>query len=232
MSVIIPATTGSGLQASSNLSSPQSFTKLIWAQFASTPTTLSDLIGAQNTAASTLAALVPVEFNSGKLSVSTGSGGGSDSFASQPTWTDWTCYALTGTTAGSGSLIGYWQDNAGGGFVSRSVTGVSFTNAFDNIGMNTMSVATTVAYYMEWNVVLTLTQLNAQFLSATPVITGASLSRYLPLAAATGAGADSSGNGFNMTINGSLTNGATLPTFPALSVPGAGPVPRTIFIMP
>jgi len=214
MSVLIPAINGDGLRSTTNLSNPQSFTKLIWVRFASTPTSIEPLIYAENSGSTNYAGLIPVQFNSGKLSVATGAGSGSDGFSSQPTWTDWTCYAITGTTAGANSLIGYWQDNAGGGFAALSVTGASFTNANDSICNSSMSVATTVAYYMEWNTVLTPAQLATQFLSPIPIVALANLSRYLPLANAATAGSDQSGNGYGMTVTGTLTDGTSAPTFP------------------
>lgn len=218
MSVSIAAVNGNGLTATTNLSNPQSFTKLIWAKYAGTPTTITNLVGAQNTGATSFALLTPAQFNSGSLSVQTGNGAGDDSFPSQPTWTNWNCYAITGTTAGAGSLIGYWQDNAGGSFKSRTVTGVSFTNSNDNIGKNTMAFATTVAFYKEWSTVLSPVQLQAEFLSATAVIS-AGLRRYLALVNAATAGTDTSGNTFNMTTTG-VSDGVGSPTFPAISSGG------------
>ena len=78
-----------------------------------------------------------------------------------------------------------------------------------------MPVAVTAAYYKEWNTVLTPTQLQTEFLSATAVVT-ASLRRYLALTNAATAGNDTSGNAFNMTTTG-LSDGVGLPTFPGVN---------------
>lgn len=217
MSVIIGATNGDGLTSTSNLSNPQSFTKAIWAQYASSPSTPSFLISSQNSGFTSLAALEVAEYNAGHMGISVGSGSGTDSFASQPTLTNWNFYVLTGTTAGSNSLNAYWQANTGGGFVGPlQYTGLSFTNSNDNICNNSMPVAITAAFYMEWGSVLTLTQLNSQFLSATPVISG--YRRYLPLTNASTALTDQSSNGYNFTTATGLTNGSSLPTFPAAKI--------------
>lgn len=137
-------------------------------------------------------------------------------FASNPVFGDWTCYVLTSTTPGAGSVNGYFQDNAGGGWVNLSLTGVAITLAYDYIsgGVTTVGMPSTFAYYMEWNTVLTQAQINQQFVSSVPVVALSNLRRYLPLANTTTAGNDSSGNGFNMTVAGTITNGASNPTFP------------------
>lgn len=209
MSVLIPAVSSSGLQATTNLSNPQSFTKMIWCKFGAQPVAYNPIMSAYNSAVSAYEEL----YANSSLHVHSTSTDAT--FATQPTWTDWTCYALTGTTAAAGSLIAYQQDNAGGGFVSANTTGVAVTVASDRIATGGNNQTMTVAFYKEWNVVLTPTQLQAEFLSAAPVITGASLRRYLALTNAATAGTDSSGNTFNMTAVGTLSDGTGLPTFPS-----------------
>lgn len=216
MSVAILAVSGNGLTSTLNLSNPQLQTKLIWAKFSASPATFTVIFSAHNGAFTQFAALLPSQFTAGNLSVGTGPGVGNQGFPSQPVWTNWNCFAITAGPAGAGSLIGYWQDNAGGGFKSVATTGIAFTNTNDDIGKNAMPVVMTVAYYMEFNAVLTPTQLQAQFVSATPLIFG-SLRRYYILADAVTAGVDSSGNGFNMVGTG-LSDGVGLPTFPAVSL--------------
>lgn len=218
MSVTVQSGGSYGLYSNANLSNPQSFTKLIWAQFAGTPTSYTNLLHS-NDSTPTDYALLAAGFTSGDLQVVTTSGS-YNNFASQPTWTNWNCFALTGTTAGAGSLIGYWQDNAGGGFVSKSITGLSFTNYIDAIGISAVAESFTCAFYMEWSTVLTPTQLQAQFSSAKPIITSG-LRRYLTLASASGAGTDASGNGYNMSTTG-LTNGASSPLFPITALGASG----------
>ena len=218
MSVLIPAVNSSGLQATTNLSNSQSCTKLIWCQYGAQPTAYSPLISTFNsgvTAYEEMYANTNLHIHSNTADAT---------FGTQPTWAHWTCYAWTATTAAAGSLIGYWQDNAGGGFVSANTTGAAVTVATDRIGTGGNNQTMTVAYYKEWNVVLTPAQLQAEFLSATPVITGASLSRYLVLSNAASAGTDTSGNSFNMTAVGTLADGTGLPTFlvPRLLLLGAG----------
>jgi hypothetical protein len=229
MSIVVSAA-NTGLTATTNLSNPQSCTKLIWVKFAGTPTSYNTILASHNSSYNQFNLLV-AGLGSGQLYISTAPST-FNSFGSQPTWADWTCFAMTSTTAGAGSLIGYWQDNAGGGFVSESITGTSFTITNDDIANQYANQAMTMAFYMEWNTVLTAAQLQTQFLSSTPIVALGNLSRYLPLTNAATAGNDSSGNGFNMTVNGTLTNGASLPTFPPVAPTGAGPVPRTIFVLP
>jgi len=198
------------LSSNSNLSNPQSFTKLIWVKHDSGPTGYNDLTGAANAAVSAGAVIISDTGDTAYVYDRTTF----TALPGSPTFTDWICYAVTGTTAGSTSLIGYWQDNAGGGWNTASGPGVNFTNFTDYI-FNDNNVGMTGAYYMEWNTVLTSTQLSAQFLSSTPLISSG-LERYLIMAASASAGTDTSGNGYNMTVNGTITTGSGAPTFPSV----------------
>lgn len=200
------------LVSTSNLSNPQSQTKLIWVKHDATPSGYNALLWSADGPANNYAGL-DTGSTASKISVQTGSATETN-FASNPaTWTDWVCYILTATTAGAGSCIGYWQDNSGGGFTSQAATGVNFTTAYDVIS-GALTNGLTLAYYMEWSVVLTGAQMNTQFLSATPVVQTGNLRRYLALANAATAGTDTSGSGFNMTVGGTITDGTGLPTFP------------------
>lgn len=137
-------------------------------------------------------------------------------FGTDPTLTNWTCYAMTATAAGANSLIGYFRENGAGSFTTLPVTGIaSFTASSITVGqIANATAAAEFAFFREWDAVLTPTELNAEFASATVVRT-ANLRRNLPMTNAASAGTDISGNGFNLTISGSLTDGASLPTFPA-----------------
>ena len=217
MSIHCASGGANGLDATSHLSNPQACTKLIWVKHDSNPSAYNSLVGATDSGITNYAAI-----NSGSavLSVQTGSGTFTN-FPSAPTFTNWNCLILTLATAGANSANGYWQDNAGGGFVTKAATGVSFTNFYDWIGgFGSLNVGLTLAYYMEWSVVLGSTDRATQFLSATPVVQLGSLRRYLALTNAASAKTDTSGNGFNFdNILGSITDGATLPTFPASVFP-------------
>jgi hypothetical protein len=210
VSIHVAAGASNYLSSTTNLSNPQSFTKLVWIAHDANPSGYNDILGAQNNTNASSARII-TEASTAYLYNQTSF----TNIGGAPTLTDWICFALTGTTAGAGSLIGYWQDNAGGGFTSNSETGLGFTNYLDSL-WSTSNVGMQAAFYMEWNVVLTLAQLNAQFLSATPVI-GSGLRRYLALASSTSAGMDSSGNGYNFTVSGTVTTGASAPVFPTKS---------------
>jgi hypothetical protein len=215
MSIVIASGASNGLSSTSNLSSPVNFTKLIWVQFAGTPTAATKICGCEDSTGVDWASL-GAGYTSGDLQIlaepSLG-GSGWANFSSQPTWGHWICLAVTGTTAGSGSLIGYWQDNAGGGFATVSMTGLSFTNSVDQIGIQTIGETYSAAYYMEWATVLTPTQLASQFLSPVPIVATGSVNRYLPLNSAVSPGTDASGNGHNMSVTGTLTTGTSGPAF-------------------
>lgn len=145
---------------------------------------------------------------------------GNVSFGSAPSTSGWFFWAITNAGAGAGNLLGYWQNNAGGGFVTASQTGLSFTPNNDYIGqVGSATCSAEFAYYKEFDSVLTPTQLAAQFLSAAP-ISGPTCRRHLVMAAAASAGTDTSGNGFNFSVSGSLTDGADNPTFPSSSPNG------------
>jgi hypothetical protein len=219
MSILISAA-NTGLRASTNLSNPQSCTKMVWAKLAATPTNFQTILNTRNSGA-TLFNQLFVD-SSGNLNIGTAPGTFTN-FSANPTYTGWVCYVMTSTTVGAGSLIAYYQPNAGGGFTSASITGQAFTISTDEIASEQLNQAATMAFYMEWNIVLTPTQLQSQFLSQSPNVALGNLSRYEQMTNAATAGIDSSGNGFNMSVVGSLTDGASLPTFPitqALS-PGA-----------
>lgn len=214
MSILLASGGVNGLTSSSNLSNVQSFTKLIWMKMSGSPTGYTALLAAINSGITAYAQLY-AGTGTAQLALSSNSSNLS-AFPSQPTFTNWNCYAFTGTTAAAGSLIGYWQDNAGVGFVSQAITGVAATVINDYIaGLSTLSFDITAAYYKEWNTVLTPTQLQAEYLAAAPVISGASLRRYLPLVNAATAGTDTSGNSFNMSAVGAVADGVGLPTFPS-----------------
>ncbi len=207
MSIHVAAGSGNFIGATTNLSNPQSFTKLVWVKHDANPAGYNDIIGAQDSGNTNSARIITEPSTAYIYNQTTYT-----SLGGAPTLTDWMCFALTGTTAGAGSLIGYWQDNSGGGFTSASGTGLAFTNYEDTI-FSTSNVGLTAAYYMEWNSVLTSAQLNAQFLASTPVVATGNVRRYMPLANSGSAGTDTT-NGYNMTVNGTITTGSGAPTFP------------------
>lgn len=134
------------------------------------------------------------------------------SFGSNPSTSAWFFWAVTNAGTGAGNCIGYWQNNTGGGFVTVSGAGLAFTPTQSSLGqVGSATCSAEFAYFMEFDSVLTPTQLASQFLSATPLT---SARRYLVMTAAASAGTDTSGNGYNMTVSGSLTDGASNPTFP------------------
>lgn len=224
MSILVSAA-NTGLRAASNLSNPASCTKLVWAKLAGVPTNFQTILNTRNSG-DTIFNQLFVD-SSGNLNIGTAPGT-FNNFSANPTYTNWNCYAITAAAVGAGSLIAYSQDNAGSGFNSASITGQAFTNSDDEIACSLYNQPITFAYYMEWNIVLTPTQLAAQFLSATPVITGASLSRYVIMPNEASGGVDSSGNGFGMTTIGTISDGVGLPTFPFV---GFQPFTQTQFFV-
>jgi hypothetical protein len=218
MSVVAASGAANGLSATTNLASFNNCTKMLWVQHASAPAALMSLIGMYSSGATDYTEIVS-GWNSisGALALQLQSG--AVEFGSLPTTTDWVCYAFTSATAGAGSVIGYWQDNAGGGWNTATRTGVTASNNTDCIagggGLGNPTVNISMAYFKEWNTVLTPTQLTQEFNSAT-VVNTANLNRYLAMSAAGSAGTDTSGNGFNMTVSGTLTTGSSNPTFPTI----------------
>lgn len=200
-----------GLKATTHLSSSTSCTKLVWAKHGSAPGGYNPFLSSYNGAVTAYNEIDTT--TSSETDIRTEAG--TNAFASHPTLTNWVCYAMTMTTAGAGSVIGYWQDNAGGGWVTKTNTGSAFTNANDIIGgaINSLNVAMTFAFYMEWTVVLSAANLSTQFLSSAPVVQTANATRYCPMTNHTSAGTDSQ-NGYNFTVIGSVSDGASLPTFP------------------
>lgn len=211
MSILLSAA-NQGLDATTNLSNPVSCTKLVWAKLAATPTNFQTFLGTYNGAHSSFSSLFSDA--SGHLVIGTAAGTVAN-FASAPAWGNWNCYAMTNAAAGANSFKAYWRDNVGGAFTSQSMTGVAFTAANDDVANSYLNKAMTMAFYMEWSVPLSLSDLNTQFLSATPVVQLGSLSRYNILSNSATAGNDISGNGFNMTAIG-VSDGVGLPTFPAV----------------
>lgn len=224
MSLLVSAS-NSGLSATSNLSNPQSCTKTVWAKMAGMPSNFQTILNTRNSGFTAFNQLFVDA--SGVLNIGTAPGT-TNTFGSSPTYTDWVFYAMTAGAAGAGSLIAYYQDNAGGGLHSASITGSSFTASNDEIAANLFNEPITFAYYKEWSTVLSPTQLQAEFLSAAPVITGATLRRDLVIANAASAGVDSSGNGFGMATIGTVSDGVGSPTFPFV---GFQPFTQTQFFV-
>lgn len=70
-----------------------------------------------------------------------------------------------------------------------------------------------IAYFRMWAASMTAAEADAEWRSTTPVKSGVLVD--LRLAAAASAGTDSSGNGYDFTVTGTLTDGGTNPTPPA-----------------
>jgi hypothetical protein len=204
------------LTATTNLLNPVSCTRSIWVKFDAALTGNDFIFVSTNTGFTSEVGMQWILSPAHLYAISNGTGG--TQFGSDPTATHWVNYMQTSGAAGASSVNSYFQDNSGGGFTTIATTGVNFTNVEDFV-LGSNADACTAAYYMEWSVVLGSTDRNTQFLSATPVVQLGSLRRYLAMTNAASVGTDTSGNSFNMTGSGTITDGASLPTFP---VPGGG----------
>lgn len=147
------------------------------------------------------------------------SGANATAYPVNPTIGNWNFMAFTATTAGVNSANSYYRDNASTVLSTvASATGVSFTSAQVIVGQVAANIAAAaeLAYYMEFDSVLTPTQLLAQSNTPTPITAGGLvLRRNLQMTTAATAGNDTSGNGFNLTVSGTLTDGSSNPTFPS-----------------
>lgn len=113
----------------------------------------------------------------------------------------------------------YWGTEAGGA-LSTAQAALTITNTGNisaiRIGNDIYSEPFNgeIAYARHWTAQLTDGDMTAEYQSAVPIRT-ANLYGDWRLAAAATAGNDSSGGGFNMTINGALTDGGANPTPPS-----------------
>lgn len=113
----------------------------------------------------------------------------------------------------------YWGTEAGGALSTASAAFTVTNNANISairIGNDIYSEPFNgeIAYARHWTAQLSDGDMTAEYQSAVPVRT-ANLYGDWRLAAAATAGNDSSGGGFNMTINGALTDGGANPTPPS-----------------
>lgn len=160
-------------------------------------------------------------------------GGTSVEFSSgNPTFTNWIFYAMTAGAAGANSIIQYFCDNASGALTSQSTTGLaSWTPTAMALGAYATSGTgpfADVYNLMEWDSVLSPTQLLAQKKQFAPV-TVTALRRWMKGLNGATAGTDSSGNGFSMTNSGTLVDGASNPSF-GLKVQPALLFPRSVYV--
>lgn len=133
----------------------------------------------------------------------------------QVTVTTWFAFAFVYN--GSSSATVYLRQDGAGSWNSASNTAEDFT-PLGTIAWQLGSSAGVTAdaefrYYRTWNAALTEEELSDEFGSATVVRT-ADLLRNLPLAAASSANDDISSNNYDMTVSGTLADGASEPTSP------------------
>lgn len=214
MTVLFDTNSGDNINVATNLASNVNRSCCIWAKFT---------IAGAGTQRSIMTLKDSGPVHSQDMTYSTGdhlvlgqSSGTSTNFPSDPTITNWTFYGSTATTAGAGSYNGYFRDNSAVAFTTLSSTGIaSFTPTTLVIGQVNIASgvpAAEMGFFKEWDAVLTPTEMLAESFRATPVRV-ANLRRYVALSTAATAGTDTSGNGFNLTISGTLTDGASAPIF-------------------
>lgn len=216
MSVRFDTDSNDVLFSTTNLLSSVNMTVCFWIKFVTAGAGfIRQMWSLQNSGNSVNNSLIWTAANAAQMS----SGANAVSLSGTPTIGDWLFMAYTATTAGAGSAIAYWRDNVDVALASAvSVTGSSFTPAILSLGQVAQNVAAAaeLANYMEFDSVLTATQLLAQSKTITPITAGGlTLRRNIAMLNAATAGNDTSGNGFNLTISGTLTDGASSPTFPA-----------------
>lgn len=211
MSVAFDTNSSDVLFTSANLASAVQVTYCFWAKFTAAGAGLvRDLFTLHDAGPTNTVKLDWTSGNTLQVLASTNA-----NFGSTPTIGNWNFYALTAGAAGAGSVIGYFRDNASGSLASQAVTGVSFTPNTLTLGqVGAATSAAEFAYFMEFDNTLSAAQVLTQSSRSTPITSGLTLRRYLALTNAASAGTDTSGNGFNLTVSGALTDGASLPAFP------------------
>ena len=134
------------------------------------------------------------------------SGAAEVNFASRPAVGTWFFWAITSTTAGAGSLIGYWSLATSSTFNSASTTGQAGTS--DRLTIGNDSGASNFldgrfAAIKVWDAVLTQAELEQEKWSIRPR-RWANIHLWAPCRIATEL-ADYSGNGRTLTATGTLT---------------------------
>ncbi|MCA0455663.1 MAG: LamG domain-containing protein [Chloroflexi bacterium] len=144
--------------------------------------------------------------------------GGDETNGTGPTMTVDVWFFFMATRSNSG-LTFYWGTEAGGTLntatASHSHTPSTSTDKRWFIGNDVYSdfFNGEGAYVGFWNKTFDATEVDAQYRSTTPVNT-ADLVAFYALAAAASAGTDSSGNGLNMSVTGTLSDGGSNPVPP------------------
>lgn len=143
-------------------------------------------------------------------------------FSPSPTITDWIFWGAVMGPAGAGSVKVYYRDNASGALTLLTTTGIAaFTPTIEAEGQFGNSSSTPEANFYNYFVFdgqMTAAQMLAQSLQVAPIsAAGLTLKRWIRQDNGATAGTDYSGNGFNMTNSGTITDGATNPTFPSTS---------------
>lgn len=208
-------TSSDGLFTASNLASPVLQTLCGWLKFTTLNAgTLRSLIAMNDSGpvhTNTLNILTNDDIQLAQLTGSNTQG------PPNPTFTNWNFYAWTTGPAGAGSFIGYFCDNASSSLTTMTpLTGVaSWTPTAMAIGIVGGNGPAIVEGYnwLEWDSVLTPTQLLAQKNQLAPV-TLTSIRRIMVGTNGATAGTDTSGHGFSMTNSGTLVDGTDNPTFP------------------
>ena len=133
------------------------------------------------------------------------SGAAGANFASRPAVGTWFFWAMTSTTAGAGSLIGYWSAATSSTFVTASTTGQASTTNRLTLGNDTALswMSGRFSAIKVWDAVLTQAELEQEKWSIRPR-RWANLHLWAPCRIATEL-ADYSGNGRTLTATGTLT---------------------------
>lgn len=167
----------------------------------------------------------------GSMAIS--SGAAETNLASRPALNTWFFWALTSTTAGAGSLIGYWSAVNSSTFVSASTTGQAMTPNLLIIGNDSVGswLNGRFANIKVWDAVLTQTELEQEKWSVRPR-RFANLHLWAPCRIASEL-FDYSGNGRTLTATGTLTteDGPPVPWGAnSIVVPFAAAVTPTVFV--
>lgn len=144
-------------------------------------------------------------------------------FSPSPTPADWVFVGWVSGPAGANSITVYTRDNSSSVFLTPvQLAGIAAFTAsgvvVNQYGVSNSTPAGNGYNYLLFDGQMTAAQMLAQSLQVAP-ITGAGLTlrNWIRQDNGATAGTDFSGNGFNMTISGTVTDGATNPTFPTTS---------------
>ena len=161
------------------------------------------VVGLEGTAAGTYNALYWEGSTDGAMRVESGAAGAN--FASRPAVGTWFFWALTSTTAGAGSLIGYWSAANSNVFNTANTTGQASTTNLLMWGNDSVGswMDGRLAAIKVWDAVLTQAEIEAEKWKRIPA-RWANSHLWNPLFNATDL-SDYSGNGRTLTATGTLT---------------------------